>query len=212
MISLRTILPLKPRIPMTGRYKILSKTYTSLSMLSLLMGSNVGLAQGLGSHVHGSAELNVVMVGQRLQLEFISPAMNLLGIERAPRSEAEVALLERVNADLQSSEWLIGDALVNCQMSLEAFDSPQFTAAHEHDEEHEHDGEHEHHDHAHESEAHGDFRVQYLFDCPASPAKEIHITAFTRFSAIQEINVQWVTETQQGLARLSSNDTRLTLE
>ena len=47
------------------------------------------IAQELGSHVHGLTELNVVIANQNVQIEFISPAINLLGFERASNSPEE---------------------------------------------------------------------------------------------------------------------------
>ncbi len=179
----------------------------------MLAGTSAA-AQGLDSHVHGNAELNVVIAGQQLQFEFISPALNLLGFERAPNSAAEAALLDSVVADLKSSEWLVGDALVDCQMSSVAFETPEFAESHAPDgdaQKHDEDG-HDEHAQGTGGDAHANFSVQYLFDCPAPPARDISITAFSHFGGIEEITVQWISETRQGLARLTASNTVLALE
>ena len=59
------------------------------------------IAQELGSHVHGLTELNVVIVNQNVQIEFISPAINLLGFERASNSPEENKLFNEVLEDLR---------------------------------------------------------------------------------------------------------------
>ena len=170
------------------------------------MVTTKGLAQGIESHVHGHAELNVALIGQQLQIEFVSPAMNLLGFERAPGSSEETTLLATATADLRTIEWLLGDALEQCQMSLLAFESPEFE-----DHSHEHGGHEDEEDDV-DVDSHAEFHVQYLFDCPARPATEYRVNAFGRFSGIEEITVQWITEGQQGLAELTSGNPFLILE
>ncbi|MCF7994732.1 MAG: DUF2796 domain-containing protein, partial [Chromatiaceae bacterium] len=42
-----------------------------------------------GAHVHGVGQLNVAVDGSALLVELISPAMDLVGFEHAPRNEAQ---------------------------------------------------------------------------------------------------------------------------
>lgn len=175
--------------------KTRAKFKAVLYMLTLCGGGNHILAQELSSHVHGSAELNVAIAGNQLQLEFISPAMNLFGFERAPSSAAEAELIERIMSELLTAEWLVGDALSHCKASLVALESPEFT-----------------HNHSHGDESHGNLRAQYRFDCPIKLANELSLNAFFSFEGIREITVQWVSETKQGLASLTPNSTKLILE
>lgn len=197
---------------MTFNRKKSFTTFSSLCLFSLSAGSGAAYAQGLDSHVHGEAELNIVVAGQQLQIEFVSPAMNLLGFERAPESSDEISLLDSVTEDLQTGEWLLGNAMTSCQLSTVAYTAPEFE---DHDHEHDEDGhEHEHDEDEHEEEtdSHADFRVQYLYDCPAAPAREYRLTAFNHFSGIEEITVQWIAEQQQGFAELTAGNPVLTLE
>jgi len=200
--------------------------FFSLSATPLLLaGSQSVMAQGLDSHVHGEAELNMVVADLQLQAEFISPAMNLLGFERAPNSDEETELFNSVITKLLTDgSWLIGDALANCEASTLAFEAPEFEDAdhdhddheHEDDHDHEHDDDHDHDDdHGHEGEeahGHADFRVQYLYDCSESPAQEIRLAAFDSYSGIEKITVQWIVGRQQGFAELTANNPTLNLE
>jgi len=170
------------------------------------------IAQELGSHVHGLTELNLVITNQNVQIEFISPAINLLGFERASNSPEENKLFNEVLEDLQTAEWLLGDQLRDCQMSTPVFEAPEF-GSHEmsegHEEhEHEHD-EHEHEDHEHETGDHADFRVQYLFDCRSAPPSNFTVTAFDRFVGIEEISVRWIVGRQQGVSNLTPSNATL---
>ena len=169
------------------------------------------IAQELGSHVHGLTELNLVITNQNVQIEFISPAINLLGFERASNSPEENKLFNEVLEDLQAAEWLLSDQLEDCQMSTPVFEAPEFgshemSEGHEEHEEHEHD-EHEHEDH--ETGDHADFRVQYLFDCRSAPPSNFTVTAFDRFVGIEEISVRWIVGRQQGVSNLTSSNATL---
>ena len=173
------------------------------------------IAQELGSHVHGLTELNLVIANQNVQIEFISPAINLLGFERASNSPEENKLFNEVLEDLQAAEWLLSDQLEDCQMSTPVFEAPEF-GSHEmsegHEEhEHEHD-EHEHEDHEHETGDHADFRVQYLFDCRSAPPSNFTVTAFDRFVGIEEISVRWIVGRQQGVSNLTPSNATLSFD
>ena len=168
------------------------------------------IAQELGSHVHGLTELNLVITNQNVQIEFISPAINLLGFERASNSPEESKLFNEVLEDLQAAEWLLGDQLRDCQMSTPVFEAPEF-ASHEMSEGHE-EHEHEHEEHEHEASDHADFRVQYLFDCQSAPPSDLNVTAFDRFMGIEEISVRWIVGRQQGVSNLTKNNAKLNFE
>lgn len=173
------------------------------------------IAQELGSHVHGLTELNLVIANQNVQIEFISPAINLLGFERASNSPEENKLFNEVLEDLQAAEWLLSDQLEDCQMSTPVLEAPEF-GSHEmsegHEEhEHEHD-EHEHEDHEHETGDHADFRVQYLFDCRSAPPNNFTVTAFDRFVGIEEISVRWIVGRQQGASNLTPSNATLSFD
>ena len=173
------------------------------------------IAQELGSHVHGLTELNLVIANQNVQIEFISPAINLLGFERASNSPEENKLFNEVLEDLQAAEWLLNDQLEDCQMSTPVFEAPEF-GSHEMSEgheEHEHEhGEHEHEDHEHVTGDHADFRVQYLFDCRSAPPNNFTVTAFDRFVGIEEISVRWIVGRQQGASNLTPSNATLSFD
>lgn len=183
-----------------------------------LMAATLVSAQSLDSHVHGASELNIARSGNELQVEFISPAFNLLGFERAPETEQERARFDAVSAQLESGTWLFGSALQACQMEVVSLELPAFSS-HDHDHESEHH-EHEHNDADHEEHAehhheeagtHADFHVEYRFSCPEPPPADLEILAFDQFPGIAEITVQWITDQGQGLAELTAGNTLLQL-
>lgn len=180
--------------------KILLISCNILFLSILLLGDKEIFAQALERHVHGKAELNIVLVDRQLQLDFISPAMNLLGFEHAPISAREKAMWEKASTDLQTNDWLVGDAFAGCQAATVAFESPRYGDAHEHVDKNQ------------MTESHANFHIQYLLNCPMKPAAKFSITAFDRFTGVEEITVQWITETNQGLTRLTPTENTLILE
>ena len=182
-------------------------------LLISIAGSSRTLAQSADSHVHGNAELNVVLMGQQLQVEFVSPAINLLGFERPPNTDEETATLNNTIEQLQRGGWLIEAFPTTCQLSTEEFEAPVYD---EH-ESSEHDHESSEHDHEHETsehnaEAHSNFRVTYLYDCESAPRKQLKMLAFDHYSGIETLTVQWIADQKQGYARLNRDNPVLNLE
>ena len=58
------------------------------------------------AHVHGDARLQVAVDGERLTLEFESPLDNLVGFERAPRTDKERSAIKDMMARMQQPEAL----------------------------------------------------------------------------------------------------------
>ena len=186
---------------------------TCTFLLILIAGNSTTIAQSPVSHVHGNAELNVVLMGQQLQVEFVSPAINLLGFERPPNTDEETATLNNTIEQLQRGGWLIEAFPTTCQLSTEEFEAPVYD---EH-ESSEHDHESSEHDHEHESsehdaEAHSNFRVTYLYDCESAPRKQLKMLAFDHYSGIETLTVQWIADQKQGYARLNRDNPVLNLE
>ena len=184
--------------------RLLTATSVFLGLTAMQLQTSA-LAQELQSHVHGLTELNIVIANQEVQIEFISPAVNLLGFERASISPEESQLFNDVLEDLRATKWLLGDQLGGCQMSTPVFEAPEF-------ENHEMSGEHEHESHEHETGDHANFRVQYLFDCLSAPPSEFTISAFDRFVGIEEISVRWIVGRQQGVSNLTPNNATLSFD
>ena len=184
-------------------------------LLILIAGNSTAIAQSPVSHVHGNAELNVVLMEKQLQVEFVSPAINLLGFERPPITDVESATMNNTIKQLQHGGWLIEGVPSTCQLSTEEFEAPVYD---EHESsEHDHEHESSEHDHEHESsehhaEAHSNFRVTYLYDCDSAPRKQLKMLAFDHYSGIETLTVQWIADQKQGYARLNKDNPVLDLE
>lgn len=77
----------------------MNRRYFKLLCLALAMAPFQALAQH-GPHVHGTAELHIVIEGGSLAVELRSPLENLIGFEHAPATGAQRAAVKAMQAKL----------------------------------------------------------------------------------------------------------------
>ncbi len=96
-----------------------------------------------GAHEHGAALLNVALDGPDLVLEFISPAINIVGFEHAPSTNEQMELVEAAVDQLSDGEALFEvSARAKCQLTSTEVES-ELAEEGEHSEEDEGSIEHE---------------------------------------------------------------------
>lgn len=175
------------------------------------------------AHEHGAATLNVVLDGEDLTMEFISPAVNLVGFEYEPSTDADVQAVNGVLAVLEDASALFATT-GNADCTLASAETEHVMTdedGHEHGEEDEHaededhdededhgeddrDGEHsEAEEHGGEAQ-HSEFHAAYSFSC-ASPDALSGLDLgglFAAFSSVEDVDVQYVLPAGQGAAEL----------
>lgn len=153
----------------------------------------------LGAHEHGAAELDAALEGSALEIELRSPAMNLVGFEHAPSSEADKAKIASVRKQLEQPAPLFGlPPAAGCTLAESELDSPLFEGEiHEHEHEHEHDHEGQH------SEIH----AHYRFECATPQAlTELDLQGlFNAFPGTEKIQAQLIGPNGQRGAQLSAS-------
>lgn len=162
-----------------------------------------------GAHVHGVAELLLVRDGQQLELVLESPAANLVGFEHPPASARDHEAIDRAVASLLDSKQLftlVGDDCVAVDVQL----SNPFAEDHQHE-------QHKQHDHHADAAGHGDshteFHVSYQYQCTGKTGiKQLKAGLLAVFPAIEQLDVQWITESGQGAGRLSAGNATLRLQ
>lgn len=148
------------------------------------------------AHVHGVGELEMVQEGQRLSISMYSPLHNLLGFERAPRTDAERARMKAVNSQLRGGGLFTFTPAAQCQGSEVRVRSEVLNPhvhAHEGKDAHTHDGEH------------SDVKVIWEFEC-ANPAalKEVKVNLFQVFPRFEALQTQAIFAKGQVGAKLSA--------
>ena len=164
---------------------VISRLVPLVLLVSLPLSQNL-FAEGssppgyrtMDSHQHGLAELRLLLEEQRIEIEFESPAFNLVGFEHKASNPEEERLVRNVGAILASPAPLMSVKGGACSLDSSQVDVSSITgkgekhgheqadrheieAKHDHEDKHEHADEHEHeaehdpgdkHEHAEEHE------------------------------------------------------------
>ncbi|MCQ4320468.1 DUF2796 domain-containing protein [Stutzerimonas stutzeri] len=81
----------------------------------------------LSAHEHGAAELDAALDGATLEIELRRPAMNLVGFEHAPSSEADTRKIAGARKQLEQPNGLFGlPAAAGCTLAVSELESPLF--------------------------------------------------------------------------------------
>ncbi len=157
----------------------------------------------LGAHEHGVSSLNAALDGNLLELQFESPAMNLVGFEHAAKSDADKAKVAAAKRELEQPISLFALTSGDCQATQVELQSPLFAGK-------AHDHKHDHHDHKHEGE-HSDIHAHYRFECAkANELKQLDLAElFKRFPATEKIQVQLIGPNGQQGVELTPAQPRL---
>ena len=221
----------------SGKNKSLISLLTPLVLLVSLPLSQNLFAEGssspgyrtMDSHQHGLAELRLLLEEQRIEIEFESPAFNLVGFEHKASNPEEKSLVRNVEAILASPAPLMSLKGGACSLGSSQVDVSSIIGGddkhghetehepedkHEHADEHDHEAKHEHqdkHEHAYEDKtSHADISASYSFSCDnLRGLKYVEVNFFDIFSGLESIKGVWVSETSQGAAQLTNSNRRL---
>lgn len=215
------------------------KTLVSLIVtLVVVVTLSFSLAQETGGfvqedpHEHGAATLNVVLENDTLSMEFVSPAVNLVGFEYEPSSKEEMQAVEDALVQLEDASTLFATAdAASCELTSaetehvmtdeEGHEGEEHSEGEAQDEEeseeHSESGAEEHaegeeHDEE-EGAQHSEFHATYTFTCaqPDSLSSVALNELFALYPSIEDLDVQYVLPSGQGAAELSpTSNTELT--
>lgn len=177
------------------------KTATSLALSALFFVTSPGHAADK-PHAHGVAQLDISVEANRLTLQLESPLDNLLGFERAPRTDAERQRTDAALAKLRAADTLFKiDPAAQCKLAKVELASaalklgPAQPAA--------------------EKSDHADLDGSFEFDCvDATKAAYIDVGLF-EFAHLKRLDVQLATPKGQAKRTLkrppSGPNARITL-
>jgi hypothetical protein len=93
------------------------KTLKCLPLAWLLAAPLAALAQG-HAHVHGVARLDIAVEAKKIAVSFESPLDNLVGFERAPRTDSERQRADEAVARLRAGDQMFRfDPAAGCKMA-----------------------------------------------------------------------------------------------
>lgn len=187
-------------------------------------GHDHGHGTGLGAHVHGLAEINLIVEGSLLIIDMVSPGFNKVGFEHQPRTgEQRQAIREAKELLAEGEELFALPPAAHCRL-VRAEIGSDFDLDHRHEHgDHSHDHQHGHGDHGHDhhhghghkhdhDHDHADFTGLWEFHCERPERLDrIDFRLFEHFPGTERIRVQAVTPAGQVGADLRPQNPRLTL-
>jgi len=189
-----------------------------LTCLMLTLPAHHAIAIELDAHEHGSANLDIVIDTDTIQMSFHSPAVNIVGFEYATDDKQQLLLIKQAEDSLSNVNdmfSLVGN--VSCQ-TVKA--SANWLTEHEeehddhegHEEEHDdHEGHEEEHDETPSSE-HAEFIAEYELTCKQlNNLTAIEVNLFEFFPAIADLDVQMIYAGGQVKQELNANNTLIEL-
>jgi hypothetical protein len=184
---------------------------SALALLAALAWPGLAGAHGEGAHgphEHGAATLALVLEGETLVVELLTPAANLLGFERLPANEAERAALQAAVATLQRGGELLGlPAAAQCRQQSTQIESPLLAVYDNRDRQRPDEAP------VAAAGAHADFDISYRFGCAVPGALTgLDLQLFERFPGLQRLTVEWVVEARQSAATATPAQPRVALK
>lgn len=166
-------------------------------------GVLAGLSAGAGAgkaHVHGAARLDIAVEPTRITLFLETPLENLLGFERAPRTDAERAAADAMLARLRAFDGLLRvDGAAGCKPGAVRIDAPALAqpggAAPDKD-----------------KDGHADLEAQFEFVCAAGTrAGFVEVGLFDAFPRLSRLELQLAGPRGQLKATLRRPNSRVAL-
>ena len=204
---------------------------------AILCMSTQSFAEGNGheshqAHIHGVAEMTMILQNNEFLINFESPSANIVGFEHQPETNEQNNAINAAILDLQDpTNWLQFDG-GDCNLlsstadtnlrSDHAVEEHSDHADEEHsdhaDEEHSDHADEEHSDHAgeehseHATETHTEFTAEYHYACDRSDNLESAIISLqSNYPNIEHIVVQWIVNGKQGATELEDGNQRVLL-
>jgi hypothetical protein len=171
-------------------------------------------------HEHGKATLDVALDGGRLEVRLATPAINVLGFERAPRTDAEKQAVADATALLGRHRELFSfPVAARCAGYPATVTAPAWAGASgaggkggkggkdaKHDHDHAHDHDHGDHDHA-------DYVATWTFTCAAPAALAVVDAPLVgRLQPGTTVQVNVITDALQNRQDLTATAARIRLK
>jgi hypothetical protein len=209
-----------------------------ITLLAVFPFANAEQAsKSLEAHVHGLSELTVAMDAKSIEIQLVSPAMNLVGFEHKASSKKDIAAVNQAESILRQYDSLFSISGADCKHLSTSIDSDDLLVVenhqydhddhdkhddhddhekhNDHDDHDKHDDYHAHdkHDHHNENdhgESHSEMVASYSYSCnDSSKLSSIKVSLFEYFPGIETINAMWVMPSNQGSVRLTAKNSMI---
>jgi len=165
------------------------------------------------SHEHGAANLMLAIEGDKLQIGIEVPSESLIGFEHFPKSRSDREnFSEAIKILSNPSKFFSTPSDAECLLT--GLNVSQSLFSGEEKDEHGHEEHDEHDEHGHDDsekgEIHSEFRSNYSWNCiHTDEIDSIGNKLFSFFPRIEEIRVNWITNSGQGSLEIESGDNQI---
>ena len=144
----------------------------------------------LGAHEHGTAEMTVAWIDDEIAIDLISPTFNVFGFEYEPTSDDDLAIEAEQTEALTSPGVVVVNDEAGCTLT-----DPVATEV-------ERDG------------SHSEITVSWLFECDnGDEISDVDASGlFDAFPNFEDVDVEWISDSEQSSAELSPSETSFTLQ
>ena len=163
------------------------------------------------AHEHGKATLDVALDDGRLEIRLATPAINVLGFERAPRTDAEKQAVAAATALLARHRELFSfPVAARCSANPAEVTPPEWAGGGKGASDHGHDHDHDHDKGGHD---HADYVAKWTFTC-AAPAALAFFDAplVARLQPGTTVQANVITDALQTRQELSATAVRIRLQ
>ncbi|MFM7397236.1 MAG: DUF2796 domain-containing protein [Gammaproteobacteria bacterium] len=142
------------------------------------------------THEHGAVTFNVAIDGNLLSVEFEAPAINVLGFEKSPRTDAERQAVAAADAWLSAGRDIAGvPRAAGCRLQSVTYEAPTLGSGH------------------------ADYRPRYAFRCDNPVALEwVELWALRRLKNVESAEVNVISATVQRQETLAPGSLRVSLK
>lgn len=174
------------------------KTPTRSSAVWLLLAAPLGALAHGSAHQHGMAKLDIAVDAKQIVLQFETPLDNLVGFERAPRTDSERQRADEAVARLKDGETMFRfDRAAGCKLARVSLDSPPLGLGTR--------------SAAPAKGAHADLLASWEFTC-ADAGKAAHVdVGLFAFKQLKRVQVQLVLPKSQAKSELKRPKARIAL-
>jgi hypothetical protein len=156
------------------------------------------------AHTHGISEIELIISTETISIKFESPANNIVGFEHAASNAEEENQIKRAHSILSKPASIFSFQGAHCTSIPSSVNINGLAKK-----PHEHQTADKHQPHS----THKEITAEYQFQCKSSEdLTYIKTQLFNKFPNINEINVMWISDTNQGMSVLSPNNPQLSVE
>ncbi|KGJ88353.1 ZrgA family zinc uptake protein [Colwellia psychrerythraea] len=158
----------------------------------------------LSTHAHGLSEMNIALENQKLVIELLSPAIDLVGFEHKAKTEKSINKVKKVETKLRKHNDIVSLSGGNCQLISTFIDVSNLTNIPD---------DHQHHQvHSNKKNNHSEVISKYDYHCEKiSELSSITVKVFHLFTSVKEVQAIWITEIHQGAERLNAKNNVINL-